>query len=516
MPSRRPKRRNLGMLHWVPIAAAMLIQLGFILLLVFTVSLNSLLISWSISEILSIVLAVYITNRRDNPSYKLVWVTVLLLFPLTGALFYLLWGRRRLPKRGSEHLKAVEEASAGFLTQPEPVVHSLSDCFPEGGKLARCVRSQGGYPVWHNGGTDYYSQGEEFYKALLYEISRAKKFIFLEFFIIAEGDLWDGMHELLLQKVREGVEVRILYDDCGSFATLRRDFPKRLEAEGIRTRRFNKVIPRLSGFYLGWRDHRKIVVVDGDVAFTGGVNIADEYVNLVDVHGHWKDSGIRVKGQAAWSFTVLFLQMWQGCAQSEVLPEEFSRYRPQSAPLEEGFLQPYGDTPLDDENPAREVYLSLIRAAKHTCYLTSPYLIPDDETLSALRTAAQAGVGVRIITPKIGDHAFVHLTTRSFYGDLLEAGVKIYEYTPGFIHSKTMAVDGYAAAVGSVNIDYRSFFLHFECGAWMCGCDAVRAVHADFLDTLTVSEEISLDEWKRRPWFVKAGQALLRIIAPML
>lgn len=516
MTSRRPKHRNLGMLHWVPVALALLIQLGLMLVLVFTISLRSLLISWTVSEILSLILAVYITNRRDNPSYKLVWVTVLLLFPLTGALFYFLWGRRRLPKSGNNQLKAIEEASAGFLTQSGATMQALSDEFPEGGKLARCVKAQGGYPVWKNGGTDFYSQGEEFYKALLYEINRAKRFIFLEFFIIAEGHLWDGVHELLLKKVREGVEVRILYDDCGSFTTLRRDFPQRLEAEGIHARRFNKVIPRLSGFYLGWRDHRKIVVVDGDVAFTGGVNIADEYVNLVHVHGHWKDSGIRVKGQAAWSFTVMFLQMWQGCGEDPVQADEFPLYRPRTFPVEEGFVQPYGDTPLDDENPAREVYLGLIRSAKYTCYLTTPYLIPDDETLSALRIAAQSGVDVRIITPKIGDHAFVHLTTRSFYGDLLETGVKIYEYTPGFIHSKTLAVDGSAASVGSVNIDYRSFFLHFECGAWMCGCDAARAVHRDFLDTLTVSEEILLQQWKSRPWFVKTGQALLRIIAPML
>lgn len=363
---------------------------------------------------------------------------------------------------------------------------------------------------------------------MMEEIRRAKKFVFIETFILSEGKLWDSLYELLCRKAEEGVDVRLLYDDFGSIFALPYKFGKLKSRKNLQVAEFNRFIPFISRIYVGnHRNHQKLCVVDGATAFTGGVNIADEYANLVEAYGHWKDSGMRLRGDAAWSMTVMFLQMWTYAhSRKRKEKEDFSRfYSPEARyaveaaepgtrscalPLSDG---PYGKVP---NRPAEYLYLQMINNARKYIYISTPYLVIDNEMSTALCMAALAGVDVRIITPGIPDKKYVYHVTRYFYGRLLKAGVRIFEYSPGFIHAKNIVSDDETALVGTINFDFRSFYLHFEDAVWVCGGNTVADIRRDFDDTLAVSREIMLEEWEKRPWWYKVIQALLRLIAPLL
>lgn len=327
--------------------------------------------------------------------------------------------------------------------------------------------------------------------------------------------MWNTIHDILREKVQEGVEVRVLYDDIGSVLTLPKDYAKRLNQEGIQCRVFNRFRPVLSSLQNN-RDHRKIVSVDGEVAFTGGFNLADEYINAIEKHGHWKDAGMVLRGDAAWSLTVMFLQMWNLTSRT---PEDFSAFPPSREGARrwetDGLVQPYADSPVDRENVGEHVYLQMINNAKRYVYINTPYLIVDDSMLSALSLAAKSGVDVRIITPHHWDKWIVHITTRAYYKPLLEAGVKIYEYTPGFLHAKTFVSDDRTATVGTINLDYRSLYLHFECGVWLYESRVVRQVKEDFQNTLKVCHAVTPAECQRGP-LIRLFQEILRLLAPLL
>ncbi len=374
-----------------------------------------------------------------------------------------------------------------------------------------------GYPIYENTTAQYLSPGEKKFEKLVEELKKAEHFIFMEYFIIEEGVMWNTVLDILVQKVKEGVDVRVIYDDVGCLRTLPYKYNEKLESLGIKCEVFNPFRPALE-VVINNRDHRKIAVIDGHTAFTGGINLADEYINEYPKHGHWKDASIMIHGEAVWSFTLMFLQVWSFLRPSP--QDDYELYRPHKyhpQPFKsDGFLQPYGDSPLDGEPVGENAYINMITKAKKYVYINTPYLIVDNEVVTVLKLAAKGGVDVRIVTPHIPDKWYVHLMTSAYYATLIEAGVEIYEYTPGFIHSKTCVSDDDTAIVGTINFDYRSLYLHFECGLWMFNSSEVNAVKEDFLETLKLCQKITLEDCKKVPWYTRFARALFRIFAPLM
>jgi cardiolipin synthase len=349
---------------------------------------------------------------------------------------------------------------------------------------------------------------------MLEELEKAERYIFLEYFIVEPGQFWDSILAILERKAAQGLDVRVIYDDMGCMFKLPRDYNEILAAKGIQCQVFNRFVPVMS-LRLNNRDHRKLMIIDGKVGFTGGLNLADEYINQKSPFGHWKDSAILLDGDAVWSMTVMFLSMWDNCAHTD---EDFSRFRPSPAPVRPwtGYVQPYTDTPLVQETIGQAVYLNMISKAKQYVYITTPYLVIDVATNTALCNAAKSGVDVRIITPHIPDKRYVFEVTRAHYPSLLDAGVKIYEYTPGFIHAKNFVVDDCFATVGTVNLDYRSLFLHFEDGVWLCEAPCIRDIRRDFEQTLEVSEPVTLRSFKHLNILLQLYRSILRVFAPLM
>lgn len=464
---------------------------------------------------LSIAAVFWIVNRSSEPAYKIAWIVPILTFPIFGGLFYLLFGGNKLSKRARRKMEGMDRKMVEVLgpdLKAESLIHFGEDAVHQ----ARYLEHMAHCPVYGGTQTEYFPLGEDCFARMLEELKKAERYIFLEYFIIEDGAMWGAILDILTEKVKEGVDVRVMYDDIGCMFTLPREYAAELEKRtGIQCCVFNPFVPILS-LRLNNRDHRKILVVDGKVAFTGGINLADEYINQKVRFGHWKDSAILVRGEAAWSMTVMFLTLWDYTR--ETFTEDYDAFRPQweTPPEGTGYVQPYTDNPLDGEAVGQSVYLNLINRARRYVYLTTPYLIVDDSMNTALCIAAKSGVDVRIMTPHIPDKKIVFEVTRAHYDALLEAGVKIYEYTPGFVHAKNFAVDDKFGTVGTVNMDYRSLFLHFENGVWLCGAPAVRDIKADFLATLEQCQPVTLEQSRALPWWRKAYRAVLRVFAPLM
>ena len=464
----------------------------------------------------AIVLAIYILNSSENPAYKLAWIVPLVIVPIFTVVLYILL-KNQFSTRKVRNLYAKKSANTRpFLKTNEQIMSYLHESEPDFYKLANYVDKSGGYPVCGNTEVTYFPLGEDKYKAMLEELQKAQEFIFMEYFIIDDGEMWREIVKILLEKAKAGVEVRLLYDGMGSQFTLPFRYKKKLTDQGVKCLVFNPFRPMLSTIQNN-RDHRKILVIDGNVAFNGGVNIADEYINRKERFGHWKDTAIVVQGEAAWSFTVMFLSLWSYLKGTN---ENFEQFRPSPQSLarfpSSGYVQPYADSPLDYEAVGENVYLNLVGAAQRYVYITTPYLVLDNEMQTALCNAAKRGIDVRIITPHIPDKWYVHAVTKSNYQILIESGVKIYEYLPGFIHGKTFIVDDKFATVGTINLDYRSLYLHFECGVWLYNMNSVFEVKEDFLQTQKLSQEITLKMCQSVPWYIRLGRSVLRIFAPML
>lgn len=465
--------------------------------------------------ILSVAAVLWIVSNRSDPGYKIAWLIPILTLPVFGGLVYLLFGGNRLSKRQQRKMRGMDHQLLGALAadfKAEVLEPMGADAVNQSRYLERYAHS----PLYRNTLTQYYSLGDDVFPDMLEELKKAEKYIFLEYFIIDHGLMWGSVLEILEEKVRQGVDVRLLYDDVGCLYTLPKDYDKELEAKGIKCCVFNRFIPVLS-VRLNNRDHRKFLIVDGKVAFTGGINLADEYINQKERFGHWKDSAIRVKGEAVWSMVVMFLTMWDYI---RGVNEDFACFKPRELPEEvysaQGWVQPYTDSPLDGEPVGETVYLNLITKAKKYVYITTPYLIVSDTVNTALRNAAKSGVDVRIMTPHIPDKKTVFEVTRAHYEPLLEAGVRIFEYTPGFVHGKNFAVDDLFATVGSVNMDYRSMFLHFEDGVWLCGQRTVLDVRDDFLDTQEKCREITLERCREHSLPRRLLRSVLRVFAPLM
>ena len=459
---------------------------------------------------------VYLLNQDMDNSVRITWLVVTALMPVLGVPLF--WytksdvGHNALKRR----LLDLEGRTRAQLPQNEQTVELLQAQAPEAMPLARYLRGKGGgFPVYADTVATYFNGGEAMFDEMLRQLETAKKYIFLEYFIVQEGVMWNSILEVLKRKTTQGVTVRLIYDDMGCFLTLPKDYAKQLKKHGIQCAVFNPFRPVLT-VKQNNRDHRKIAVIDGKVAFTGGINLADEYINAIEKHGHWKDAAIMLKGKAAWSFTLIFLQTWEICTHTDEDYEIFYPWKEQECPVTaKGFVQPYADSPMDEENVGEHVYLHILNNAKKYVYINTPYLIVDDSMLSALRLAAKSGVDIRIITPHRWDKWWVHMTTRSYYRELIKSGVKIYEYTNGFIHSKTFVSDDRTATVGTTNLDFRSLYLHYECGALLYEAKAVMEVKEDFLQTLEICQQVTEKDCKTNI-VVHLLQDILRLFAPLM
>lgn len=466
--------------------------------------------------VVSIIVVVYIINKPDNPAYKLAWVVPILLFPIFGGIFYIVIAGNRSSKGFVHKVGKSITDSCQFLPQDPQIAEQLLQESETAALQSRYIQHYGKYPVYTHTEMTYYPVGDDNFQPLLQELRKAKRYIFMEYFIIREGHFWDSVLEVLEEKVKEGVDVRVMFDDLGCVATLPSDYEKRLRAKGIQCYSFNRFIPFLT-LRLNNRDHRKITVIDGHTGFTGGINLSDEYINATAPYGHWKDTGVMLKGDAVWSLTVMYLQLW-GYLSGKT--EDFYQYAPKSEELEsvgeDGFIQPYSDSPLDQEILGENIYLNMINRAKESVYIITPYLILDNEMTTALSLAAKSGIDVRIIIPGIPDKRIVYTLTLTNCEPLIENGVRIFQYTPGFTHAKGVLVDGEFATVGTVNFDYRSLYLHFECGVWMYRTKILGDIQRDFKETLEKCREMTLEECRKIPSIQKLWRAILKMLAPML
>ncbi|MBR5280754.1 MAG: cardiolipin synthase [Clostridia bacterium] len=520
--STRPKRRKGNTVRLVIMVLFIILQACFLVFSLFYFNVFALSF-YILFQLISAITVIHVISTNQNPSYKIAWISMILAIPILGVVFYNIWGGARNPRRIKRRVPILKKLPIPDHPESQSTFEKLAQEYPFQAQTARFL-SNSGFPLYRNTQTEYYDLGDTFFPALLESIKKAEHFIFLEFFIISKGKMWDELYDALCQRAAAGVEVRVLYDDLGSMTTLDKSFPKKHERENLKIAVFNPVKPVLSHFHINYRNHQKICVIDGKVAYTGGVNIADEYINLVDAFGHWKDSGVKLEGPAVQSMTVMFLQMWNygQYTQKKDQLDKLSPYFPhfevadtaQTAP---GFVQPLCDGPLDPDNrPMEYLYMHMINHARKYIYITTPYLVLDNEMATALCMAAISGVDVRIMTPGIPDKKYVYALTRSYYGRLLQAGVQIFEYTPGFIHAKNVVSDDEAALVGTVNMDFRSFYMHYENAVWTCGTPIIRTLHDDFIQTQSQCREITYETWKNRPVWYKILQGILNIFAPML
>lgn len=467
---------------------------------------------------ISLVIALYVVYKDMRPHAKMSWIFLILLLPFIGCPCYFLFGRSEMTKRLRNRIAELQKFVEPMREEQDDVNEHLKNVNPIAYKQMMLPQNVSKFPVYMEEDTKYYPLGEEMYADILHDILQAKEFIFLEFFIMKQGKMFDTLMDALELKAKEGVHVRLLYDDMGCIDEFPLYFYKKLQQRGIHVACFNPFRPFLS-IIMNNRDHRKIIVIDGKIAYTGGVNIADEYINVVERFGHWKDAGIRITGDAVWSFTTMFLEMWSYVTKGT---EDFSKYKVLSNHNSElmaknkGFVQPYGDCPLDKRYVTEAIYLNLINHARKNIYIFTPYLILGTEMVTALINAARSGVDVRIVTPAIPDKKMVFILTQSNYENLIQGGVKIYQYTPGFIHSKCFVVDDEFASVGTTNLDFRALYLHFECGVLMYNTESVHNLTKDALETFKISREILLEECENKNFFYQLFLSVMRLFSPLL
>lgn len=462
------------------------------------------------------IMIIIIINNDEPAEFKLTWAIFVCLFPVLGTLIYVFvksnWGMAGLRRK----VRASRQKTEGLTYTSKGTHSALERESASFRRFAYYMEKTCGYPVYHNTVTTYYPTGEETIEALKEDLKKAKKFIFMEFFIIDDGIVWDSILKILKEKVKEGVEVYVMYDGLCSIMLLPYYYPKKLASYGIHSKMFAPLVPFLSTTQNN-RDHRKIVVIDGEVAFTGGVNLADEYANIKERFGYWKDAGIRLEGRAAMSFSLMFMQNWNIYGKKEIdyekyLKEDENRQRHEH----DGFVIPYGDTPTLLKEVAKTVYEDIFAHAVDYIHIMTPYFIVDREFLSVMRYAALRGVDVKMILPHIPDKRYAFFIARTFYRTLCEAGIKVYEYKPGFVHAKIMVSDDRMATCGSVNLDYRSFYHHFENGVCLYENSSVKKIEEDFENTLKDCIEVNEEYYKNIPVYQRILGRILRLVAPMM
>lgn len=460
--------------------------------------------------LIGFIVAVRVYHRPGSPSYKLAWMCLLLALPVTGMLLFWAWGGSQQAKNLS--LKKIEpiRVRESRKMDSETNLARLRRQSPDWGRLAAYLQKRG-FLLYRNTQAHYIKSGEEFFEDLLASLSKAETYIFMEYYILAEGHIWDRIFEVLRRRAAAGVEVHIIFDDFGALNRLSDETLRALESAGIEVEAFNPVHRYINRIYFNYRDHRKITVVDGEIAYVGGINIGDEYANIVERFGHWKDSAVRLNGDAAWGLAMQFMRMWKMLGRT--LPNEDDYYRSRRQSVEgTGFCQPFTDGPLNNpDNPAEETYLQLIASANRMLYLTTPYYAVEESVQKALCIAADAGVDVRLMIPGIPDHKLTYMVAETYWGELLRHGVKIYKYAPGFLHSKCVMADREVALVGSINMDYRSFQLHYESAVLLYHMPAVEELLEDMDQIMEQGTLYTLEEWNRRSWLRRSTASILRL-----
>ena len=476
-------------------------------LLVYLFLISKLVVIHVVYDIIGLILILYLIKNSKNYSFTLPWIIILLLFPLIGTLLYIILGRNKFRSKTLKKIRLHERESKYYFIQDK----KIKQLYKDNSKL-KYISEYSKFPVTTNNKIDYYPLGEIAFKEMLSELKKAEKFIFFEYFIVNHGKMWDSILKILKQKAAEGVDVRVMYDDLGCMALLPKNYPKELEKMGIKCVCFNR-LSAFAGVIMNNRDHRKILVIDGKVAFSGGINISDEYINIGSKYGHWKDNAIKIKGDAVWSYTVMFLSIWNSYTDED---SDFTVFKTHNRTnITNGFVAPYGETPLDDDVMGEDIYLNIINQANDYVYIFTPYLIIDTDMINSLVLAAKRGVDVRIVITGIPDKKIVYMVSESYVEALVKGGVKIYRYTPGFVHSKVFVSDDHIATVGTINMDYRSLYLHFECGCYMEDVDVINEIKDDLVKTIDKSKEISKEE--ARANIIKSFfQALLRLAAPLM
>ena len=468
-------------------------------------------VAYTLLEVVALFSAVRVYTRPGSSSYKIGWILLILAVPVAGLILYWLWNGESSAKRLSLKKVPVPAESAAQTERCAAAMAALRQREPEWSRLA-CYMDRHGFPLYGGTGALYLETGEVYLNDLLAHMEQAKRFIFLEYYIVARGDIFDRMLTIFRRKRLEGVEISFLFDDFGSMMRFGSEELTALKDIGVEVMIFNPVHQYVNRLYFNYRDHRKIACIDGEVAYTGGANLADEYANLMERFGYWKDCGVRLTGDGAWGLTREFIHLWE--RMGGTLDHDYDFYRPRSGGEGKGFVQPFVDGP--DNNPintAEDAFLQLIAGARETLTITTPYLAIDEPMMRALCLAADSGVKTRLLMPGIPDHKFAYLVAESYWGELMRHGVEIYTFTPGLLHGKTVLADGEMAFVGSVNMDYRSFQLHFECGTLLYGTELSQPLAEDMARIMAEGQRMTMARWKGRPWYHKALGTLLRLFA---
>lgn len=466
--------------------------------------------------VISLFLALWVTTRNENPAYQIGWIFIILAVPVFGILLYFFFSQRKLSAKERARGSDIVQRARPYLLPSEECRQRLWDTSEGGYRQSEYIFAASYYPAWEHTSTKYFPMGVDFWESLVEDLRKAEKYIFMEYFIVEEGLMFDTIFEILVEKAKQGVDVRFMYDDIGTMNKVPPNFANMIREHGIQCAIFNPLRPILNSMFNN-RDHRKITVIDGKVGYTGGANLADEYINARERFGTWKDAAIRLEGKAVWSLLVLFLQMWCYATRTDESLEPFLPQREENTKIPtDGFVQPFGDSPLDSNPVCQRAYLNMITRAKHYIYINTPYLDVGNEMLAALTIAARSGVDVRMTVPHIPDKKMVFFLTQAFYPVLLRAGVRIYEYTPGFIHSKTFVCDDCYGMVGTINLDFRSLFLHWEDGVWLYNASCLADMKEDFLKTAEISHEVTYAETQKVGPAGRLVQAILRVFGPLL
>ena len=506
------KRSGNGVVRMIFVGISLLLQIGWILLIILELNAYSIAISLLSSVVASVVI-LRLYSKNTNSAFKLPWIMLMMALPVMGLSLYLLVGNNGFARRSKKRMLQVRKQLLPYLDQDTEVLKRLQEANLSAANQCGYLLKHTGSSVYGGSHTIYYGEAKDALEAMKRELEQAQKFIFMEYFIIEDAESFEQILEILVRKAAQGVEVRLMYDDIGSVGYVNLKFARRMNRLGIRCQAFNPALPVLN-FFMNHRDHRKITVIDGRVGFTGGFNLANEYFGLAEPYGKWKDTGLRVEGEAVRSLTAIFLELWcVSSGQNEDIQEYLDICYTVTG---SGFVQPFGDNPITGERAAENVLLNLIGQAKTYIYFITPYLIITDELSRALGLAAKRGVDVRIITPGIPDKKTVYSVTRSYYAGLAQQGVRIFEYTPGFCHAKQCVCDGEFAVIGTSNLDYRSLYLHFENDILLYDCDAIVDMVQDFRDMFPVCREVTQQYSTDRSTILRLWQCVLRLFAPML
>ena len=510
------KLGNILFSRLVLIFLAIVIQFFWLATVLYQFSLQFTFINLGFRAI-ALILAIIISDKDGNAAGRMSWIFLILVAPIFGVTLYFVFGRAKLTKHTEERLERVNEELNPFLAGDEQVEEKIRNENKRIYNQTKYIKDWAGYPVCEYTKTEYYPSGEELFLKMLEAVKEAENFIFLEYFIFEDGIMLEQLLAALEEKVKQGVEVRMIYDDVGCISKLPAGYYKKMEARGIKCTAFNPFRPIMS-IIMNNRDHRKITVIDGKVGFTGGYNLANEYFNYTHPYGQWKDTGIRLEGDAVQSLTVTFLEMWNAVSEKATNDTDFSKYiiHYDYKAQQTGFVQPYADSPMDNEQVGEEVYISMINKAEKYCWFMTPYLIITDEMTHALCLAAKRGVDVRIITPGIPDKKFIYNITRSFYHGLVKHGVRVYEWTPGFCHAKMSVADDCMATCGTINLDYRSLYHHFENGCFMADCQAVVEIKNDLIRTMGECRDVTDQYQTGRSAYLRLGQLFMRLFAGLL